>query len=180
MPKIVNFFKCICRYFCGQSFAAQGFSQLCFQRRNSAFWLIDNEILGPGYDRGFGRYILFDILLLYHKCVFLVFCSYLLFRAYFRAGSNLSGWCSLFLYRQAAFTAILTPIQTAKKKEYSPAFIASLVAICIYVLVATFAPNSFLMILYAIFIRLASAHRHGRCFTGNFRYPLSACLGILF
>ena len=142
MPKIVNFFKCICRYFCGQGFAAQGFSQLRFQRRDSAFWLIDNEVFGSGYDRDFGRYILFDILLLYHKCVF-------------RAGSNLSGWCSLFLYRQAAFTALLTPIQTAKKKEYSPAFIASLVAICIYVLVATFAPNSFLMTLYAIIYMLS-------------------------
>ena len=57
--------------------------------RYSAFWLIDNEILGPGYDRGFGRYILFDILLLYHKCVFLVFCSYLLFRAYFFAPAQI-------------------------------------------------------------------------------------------
>ena len=156
MTKIVNFFKCVCRYFCGQGFAAQGFSQLCFQRRNSAFWLIDNEILGPGYDRGFGRYILFDILLLYHKCVFFgILLLFAIQSLFFRAGSNLSGRCSLFLYRQAAFTAILTPIQTAKKKEYSPAFIASLVAICIYVLVATFAPNSFLMILYAIIYMLS-------------------------
>ncbi|EEF15154.1 hypothetical protein CAMRE0001_1835 [Campylobacter rectus RM3267] len=42
-----------------------------------------------------------------------------------------------------------------QKEEYSPAFIASLVAICIYVLVATFAPNSFLMILYAIIYTLS-------------------------
>lgn len=38
--------------------------------RYSAFWLMDNEVFGSGYDRDFGRYILFDILLLYHKCVF--------------------------------------------------------------------------------------------------------------
>ncbi len=38
--------------------------------RYSAFWLIDNEIFGPVTIGIFGRYILFDILLLYHKCVF--------------------------------------------------------------------------------------------------------------
>lgn len=79
--------------------------------RSGAFWLINNEIFGP-VTIGILGDIFFSIFCYFIiNAYFLVFCSYLLFRAYFfRAGSNLSGRCSLFLYRQAAFTAILTPI----------------------------------------------------------------------
>gem|GEM_PF-4503345 len=29
MPKIVNFFKCVCRYFCGQGLATSDFTYGC-------------------------------------------------------------------------------------------------------------------------------------------------------
>ena len=60
--------------------------------RSGAFWLINNAIFGSGYDWGFlgdGFFLMF-----YHFIInayFLVFCSYMLFRAFLRAGSNLSG-----------------------------------------------------------------------------------------
>ena len=86
MPKIVIFFKCVCTdIFAGRVLLHPILLTAAFlAARSGAFWLINNAIFGLGYDWGFlgdGFFLMF-----YHFIInayFLVFCSYMLFRASF-------------------------------------------------------------------------------------------------
>lgn len=63
MPKIVNFFRCVCTdIFAGRILLHPILLTAAFlAARSGAFWLINNAIFGLGYDWGFLGDIFFSI-----------------------------------------------------------------------------------------------------------------------
>ena len=154
MPKIVIFFKCVCTdIFAGRVLLHPILLTAAFLvARSGAFWLINNAIFGLGYDWGFLGHGFF--LMFYHFIInayFLVFCSYMLFRASFARWLKFI-WLvlAIFILIGCIYGYFDAHINRQKEGVFAGFFIASLIAICAYVLVITIELKSFLPIAYTV------------------------------
>lgn len=114
--------------------------------------MINNAIFGLGYDWGFlgdGFFLMF-----YHFIInayFLVFCSYMLFRASFvRRLKFIRLGLAIFIIIGCIYGYFDADIDRQKEGVFVGFFIASLVAICAHVLVITIELKSFLPIAYTV------------------------------
>lgn len=119
---------------------------------SGAFWLIDDVIFGRGYGWDFvGEGIFFMFCSFAIDAYFLTFCSYLLFRAYFTRRHKFI-WLGLgvFILISCIYGYLSAHIDHQKEGVLACFFAASLIAICIYILLAAFAAKSFWPIVYAV------------------------------
>lgn len=125
----------------------------------AAFWLMTDVIMGTSYDYGFfGLIFLYLMFSFVSGAYFLVFCFYLLFATSFSRKFRLL-WLvfAALILAGCVWGYIGADINRQKEGVIVGFLIASLVAICIYILAAVFATKSFLLLAYAIIYLISFA-----------------------